>query len=707
MVGWLISLSHASELLQLGADHIVAMGSAPSKGEVVKRPRMVDSAAFVMTDDAGAVRDATNDHISQLHRPRKTGNFRQSASTMKAAELRLALQQAEIDERERIVRIETAIYRASFDDRNLTPLEEELDAERRTALLQMAFKYGFKRWRAHHAFNIAQANHYKEVAEQAAQHTPHAKMFSGFFRWVEFMMLLQKATMEADRRCIETAIAVSELENVWDMALADYPQPNSSADCDDCGRQNCFRYYHIEHRPDENFAEGGGLDLCERCFVGGEIAAEMDPDLFNSFDLVAPLIRAREAWQDIRDREKALMQVAFQEKAAQLAQQRSEAQMAGRLFVGAAEAAKGNERVLVEARFAGASQQASVPRGSRAAILGARSPEQLGEEIMSIIAELRGAAQLSTLLLEVKDRLMVAAVVESSTSVQEKEAESGPLYQMLKSIGVGIAPRRAPPPPPPPGPPPPAALRGPSSKSIAETRLTVVAPPTTTPMPPKTPDVPSSPRHPPSSPNIPTLADSAVVGAAAEVMKRVGGAEATQQRAAPMQSGAPLAELIRAPPAEAIPAPRPLGTAMPITAAALRAHSTRPLGAPMTLRAAAIASQALTQRAAAAPTRSSQGQSTMETIFLLRQIDQAVAQMGIPAGQRKQIQVQFAEGAPTMPISVPFGCRAAALEPAPLGMLLLQATRKAPSLNAARAALEALLKPLPGEMDVEEQVNEG
>ena len=204
------------------------------------------------------------------------------------------------------------------------------------------------------------------------------------------------------------------------------------------------RYYHIEHRPDENFAEGGGLDLCERCFVGGEIAAEMDPDLFNSFDLVAPLIRAREAWQDIRDREKALMQVAFQEKAAQLAQQRSEAQMAGRLFVGAAEAAKGNERVLVEARFAGASQQASVPRGSRAAILGARSPEQLGEEIMSIIAELRGAAQLSTLLLEVKDRLMVAAVVESSTSVQEKEAESGPLYQMLKSIGVGIAPRRAP-----------------------------------------------------------------------------------------------------------------------------------------------------------------------------------------------------------------------------------------------------------------------
>ena len=592
------------------------MGSAPSRTVQVKPlPKKVDAAAFAMTDDAGRVRDATHEQFEEgyQHTWQKSSSVRVIKANERSTAMKLAVLKREQQEQERLKRIDTALYLSFYNEQSIGLPEEYLDVEKMTALSVMTMKYAFRKWRIRHEIKAVANQRISEARELVCKHSPQAMLFNGFFKWMEFLMILQKASVEGDRRSIEQAIAVAELSFAWETPLADYPQPNSSADCDDCGRKDCFRYYHLDSAADSAplYDDTGGLDLCESCFVGGEITAAIEPELYEVFELVAPVINAKAAWTDIRDREKTLTQLAFQAKAADLAQKRSETQLAARLFLAAAGDARGNERVLVEARFIEGSQQASVPRGSRAAIIGARNPEQLGKEVLNILSDLRAAPHLATLQLAIKSKLMGPAEID-----EYEESANGPVYQMLKSIGVGIAPRRD----------------------------------------------GSQPRH--------LLAFPAPPG---------GGPSS------PLRS--PVAIL---PPTTAVLAR--MSNLSSMTPSELIGSSARQLGASMPVRS--MASRTLNMRAAAAPTRSSEGHSSTEFIFLLKQVDATVIQLGVPPEQRKQVQVQFSEGASSMAMSVPYGCRAADLDPGSLGMLLLQATRKAPSLNAAKAALLALLRPM-------------
>ena len=427
---------------------------------------------------------------------------------------------------------------------------------------------GFRRWLVHHRYQVGDAKLSDRVRRRAMEYVHSNECYGAFLKWTRFVMLRLKASLESDRRSIETAIAVSELEAVWGMELATYPEPDSSADCDECGRTNCYRYYHIAASADALPEDGDGLDLCERCYVGGEMAVQMAPELFASFTLVAPLIVGAEAWKDVADREKMMTQMVHAAKAADQAQKRSEMHLAARLFVGAANDARSlsEDGVTVEASFDMGTQQAQVPRNSRAAVLGARDPQQLGQAILSIINELKGAPQLSTLQLAIKAQLMVPA------SGDEVEPAT-PLYKILKDMGVGFSPRN---------------------------------------------------------------------------------------------------------PQQSVPLRHPLSYRQPMRPAPL---------AP--LRASALTTMVAMQQRQPMP--SHQATSDMETTFLMRQIGSTVASMKV--SHLLQRHVRFSENAPLIPISLPAECRAAGLEPDELGEVLLNATRKAPSLNSARVALNALLSP--------------
>ena len=77
-------------------------------------------------------------------------------------------------------------------------------------------------------------------------------------------------------------------------------------------------------------------------------------------------------------------------------------------------------------------------------------------------------------------------------------------------------------------------------------------------------------------------------------------------------------------------------------------------------------------------------------MFLLQQVS-AVIQV-VPIKDRVQSNVQFERGG-LMPLSVPAFSKAADLDPVALGSALVEATRTASSLTAARNALNELLLP--------------
>ena len=77
--------------------------------------------------------------------------------------------------------------------------------------------------------------------------------------------------------------------------------------------------------------------------------------------------------------------------------------------------------------------------------------------------------------------------------------------------------------------------------------------------------------------------------------------------------------------------------------------------------------------------------------MVLKEINRAIE--GTDFAQRVQTKVQFSERGSVIPLSVPALSQAAELGPAALGVALLHATRKAPSMAAARTALNQLLAP--------------
>ena len=475
--------------------------------------------------------------------------------------------------------------------------------------------------------------------EEGSEEAVRARMLSAIYSWIKYTALRHAADIESDRRGIETAIAVHELEMVYGVPLSTYPLPDSSADCDDCGRQNCYRFYHL-HSDGDMLDEG--VDLCERCYVGGDMVKTMKPELFLTFSLVAPLIDAGEAWQDIKAREQVLAQFEREAQAADEAQRRSEMHFAARLFTGACREAQmpSGDCLMVEVRFKGGSQQAMVHRRSRAFALSRQDPSKLGDEILRIIADMKDAPQLTALQRAIKDHLLMPGDFGP-----KPPPPRSPMYQLLESMGVGIVSRE---------PPPPAAA------------------------------VPSQPT---ASAIRPKLMLALTTNAA----------EAPPQLApsprGPAQTLASTANTADAPPQLA---PSPLGAA--------RASSYQRAGRPVPLRTTTIAAAAMLHQyrlrgtmapSGAAPSQQgSQAQSSTEATFLLRQVENAVTSMSV--NERVQTQVRFHPDAPTMPISVPIGCQAASMDPSALGQALLDATRKAKSLADAKAMLENLLRPTGG-----------
>lgn len=266
---------------------------------------------------------------------------------------------------------------------------------------------GFRTWRQ----RLTEAQHdvawIEEMFERAGDHMPRAKLFNAFLDWVKFIYLRTRALHEQDRRAIETALAVQELEFVWGSQLSTYPEPDSCAVCDECGRVNCYRYYHVTAEQ-----EGGtSVDLCESCYVGGELARRMAPDVRDSFVLVAPLIQAQEAWRDVADREREVAQMAYAAQLADRTHKRSNAEFAVRLLESAAAASPVplRDRNMVTAEFPNhQSVRVSVPSDSRAAMLGERNPSMLGKAVIRIIEENKAAPSLSILQAVVQEQLMVS-----------------------------------------------------------------------------------------------------------------------------------------------------------------------------------------------------------------------------------------------------------------------------------------------------------
>lgn len=268
--------------------------------------------------------------------------------------------------------------------------------------LRKELAVGWRTWCSRTQMSCKVATRAEELMAVSAEYMPRAKLFNCFFDWLHYTLLRLQAVKEGDRRRIETAIAVSELEHVWGCALSTYPEPDSSASCDECNRLT-YRYYHIATEPD-------GVDLCEACYFGGGMSRQMAPEVRDSFELVVPLIKANEAWQDVKDRENQMTQVAFAAKAAAAEQKKSEALFAARLFASATSTidAPPDELAQVTAQFGRlAAQQATVPRKSRAATLARRDPCALGDEVLRIIAEQKQSS-LSALQLAVKANLLTA-----------------------------------------------------------------------------------------------------------------------------------------------------------------------------------------------------------------------------------------------------------------------------------------------------------
>ena len=81
------------------------MGSAPSRAvEVKAAPKKVDAAAFAMTDDAGRVRDATNDRFEEGHQHtwQKSSSIRVIKANERTAAMRLAMIEMEQQEQEMV-----------------------------------------------------------------------------------------------------------------------------------------------------------------------------------------------------------------------------------------------------------------------------------------------------------------------------------------------------------------------------------------------------------------------------------------------------------------------------------------------------------------------------------------------------------------------------------------------------------------------------
>ena len=309
--------------------------------------------------------------------------------------------------------------------------------------LRKELAIGFRTWFE----NVDLRNKATERAEllfnQSAEYMPKAKLFNGFFEWVRYTLLKLQAAREADRRSVEQAISVAELELVWGCPLSTYPEPDSSAHCDECSRQT-YRFYHVATGP-------GGIDLCESCYFGGHMTRQMAPEVRSSFSLVAPLIDAKEAWRDIAERERQITQAAYASQAADAQQKRSEAQFAARLFAAAAASAvaPAEARVVVAAQFRWvALQQASVPLRSRAAMLGSRDPSLLGDEVLRVVGEMRNATSLAALQLAVKANFMVA--MDSDAEFEEADAPrpklqppmpaANPMQNMMKRYCSAVRP---------------------------------------------------------------------------------------------------------------------------------------------------------------------------------------------------------------------------------------------------------------------------
>jgi hypothetical protein len=272
---------------------------------------------------------------------------------------------------------------------------------RKMAIAFFTWQHGYRKVTRAHA-------HRERLRTKAAKYALGADeraIFKHFLLWMRFAVGRITRQREEDRRSIETAIAVAELESVWGTPLASYPEPNSTAACDECNRV-WYRYYHASK---EDTHGSGDLDLCESCFVVGEIAESMSAEIRAAFTLVMPLVAAEEAWRDVNTREREITRAAYATKAADLGQKRGEAQLAARLFEAAAAQARAQSaaQVMVTARFPfGGQQQTAVPVKSRAAILGARDPTALGQAVLNVIGDLKGASSLASLQDAIKTQLL-------------------------------------------------------------------------------------------------------------------------------------------------------------------------------------------------------------------------------------------------------------------------------------------------------------
>lgn len=303
-----------------------------------------------------------------------------------------------------------------------------------TVWLERELAVGFRTWRERLLAANRDLEHVEALFDRASRHLPRARQFSAFLDWVSFTWMRTRLIHEQDRLSIEAAIAVQELEEVWGSPLSTYPEPDSSANCDECGRTGCYRYYHATTGPDM----ADSVDLCESCYIGGQLASQMAPDVRNSFALVAPLIKATEAWRDVSDREREMDNMALVAQQADLAQKRSEVQFAVRVLESAAASTQVplRERAMITAAFSfSTTVRVAVPHNSLAAQLGQRDPSSLGQAVLRIIEEHTNAPSLATLQAVVQERLMRASTDTSDLSDDDFDDDE---YNGDVTNGVGF-----------------------------------------------------------------------------------------------------------------------------------------------------------------------------------------------------------------------------------------------------------------------------
>lgn len=258
--------------------------------------------------------------------------------------------------------------------------------------------------------------------DRTVAHLTNSQMLSAFTKWYRFALHTVRRWTKDDRRAIEAAIAVAELSLVWDCALGEYPGPDSSADCDDCGRLGCFRYYHLDDTR-------GGIDLCEACHMGitGTVAAEVAPELRGAFRLAAPQISAHEAWRDIMDRERALTRARLESRMAATGSSRAESQLALQIFVRAASAIQigiaREARVDVQVHLpgVGGGQSVTVPKASAAA---AMQPIELGTAVVRVLRELKCAASMEMLEGAMRDQLLQSPALPEAGRLEKPMAHA-------------------------------------------------------------------------------------------------------------------------------------------------------------------------------------------------------------------------------------------------------------------------------------------